>query len=422
VRKFIFLGLMVLVFAGITWRPAMAEEVLTWQDCVKEAAKHHPDLISAEEAVKQSEAGKAITASTLFPQINSNLDVSKDKSSGSKTANSYSYGATGTQLLFDGNKTLNNVKAAKENIKVSQYNYKFTSTEVRLHLRNAFINLLKVQEALNITQQIYKIRRSNLQLIALRYQSGMEHRGALLQAQANLAEAEYEIDQAKRAVVVAQRQLIKEMGRLQFSEVKVQGDFTVKNPENEKPDFEAIVKNNPSLQGLIAQINQADFSLRSAYDNFFPQLTAQAGAGKSSSHWPPQASQWNAGIGLSFPIFEGGLRFAQVSQAQAILNQAKANERSGRDGLVLALEQTWASLRDSIANSKVQEKFLVATEERSKIAEMQYSTGFISYDNWTIIEDDLVNAKKNLLNAQANALLAEANWIQAKGETLEYAQ
>ena len=87
----------------------------------------------------------------------------------------------------------------------------------------------------------------------------------------------------------------------------------------------------------------------------------------------------------------------------------------------MALEQTWAALQDSVGTVGVQKKFLDAAEERAKISEAQYSLGLIQFDNWTIIEDDLVNAKKTFLNAQANALLAEANWIQAKGETLEYA-
>ncbi len=63
---------------------------------------------------------------------------------------------------------------------------------------------------------------------------------------------------------------------------------------------------------------------------------------------------------------------------------------------------------------------LLATEERSKIAQAQYSIGLVTFDNWTIIEDNLVKAKNNYLDAQAAALLAEAKWIQAKGETLEY--
>jgi len=406
----------------------MAEETLTWQNCVKEAAKNHPDLISAEESVKQSEASKKITTSTLFPQINSNLDASTAKTSvttsgttTSKTSDTYTYGVNGTQLLFDGFKTRDNVKAASENIKAAQYNYRFTSSEVRLRLRTAFINLLKAQELLNITGEISKIRRSNLQLITLRYESGNEHKGAVLNAEANLAEAEFEITQARRALEVAQRQLLKEMGRTQFSPVRVEGVFAVNDMALEKPDFEVLAKNNPSIGKLAAQTNAASFGIKSAEANFLPQLSAQAGANRSSSQWPPQNDQWNTGLALTFPMFEGGLRLAEVAQAKALFNQAQANERSARDGVILTLEQTWVALQDAVDSVQVQKKFLIAAEERGKIAEAQYSLGLVQFDNWTIIEDDLVRAKKTFLDTQANALLAEASWIQAKGETLEYA-
>jgi len=402
-----------------------AEEILSWQDCIKEAAKNHPDLISAQESVKQSEASKKITASALFPQVDSNLSASTartDTGATSSTADTYSYGVTGTQLLFDGAKTINNVKAAKEFLKAAQYNYRFTSSEVRLRLRTAFINLLKAQELLNITQEIYNIRRSNLELITLRYESGIEHKGALLTAEANLAEAEFEIAQAKRALEVAQRELIKEMGRTKFSPMRAEGDFKVSDVALEKPDFETLAEKNPSLGKLIAQKNAASFGIKAAQADFFPQLSAQAGANKKSSQWPAQNDQWNTGLTLSFPLFEGGLRLAQIDQAKAIFNQAQANERSTKDGVLVTLEQTWATLQDAVETVQVQKKFLEAAQERSKIAEAQYSLGLIQFDNWTIIEDDLVRAKKAFLDNQANALLAEADWIQAKGETLEYAQ
>jgi outer membrane protein TolC len=136
----------------------------------------------------------------------------------------------------------------------------------------------------------------------------------------------------------------------------------------------------------------------------------------------PQNDQWNAGLTLSLPLFEGGLRIAQVAQAKALFNQAQSNVRSTKDGVIVALEQAWAALCDAVETVDVQKKFLNAAEERAKIAEAQYSLGLIQFDNWTIIEDGLVSAKKSFLNVQANALLAEANWVQAKGETLEYAQ
>jgi outer membrane protein TolC len=77
-------------------------------------------------------------------------------------------------------------------------------------------------------------------------------------------------------------------------------------------------------------------------------------------------------------------------------------------------------LHDATELVSVQDKFLEAAQERSRIAEAQYSVGFITYDNWIIIEDNLVRSKTDFLDAQANAMIAEASWIQAKGETLEH--
>ncbi|MFA5157137.1 MAG: TolC family protein [Candidatus Omnitrophota bacterium] len=402
---------------------AFAVETLSWQDCIREAAKNHPDLIAAEEEVKQSQAGKTITASGLYPQVDASVTASTARTDNGVTnsnADSYGYGLSGTQLIFDGTKTIQDVRAASENIAASKENFRFTSSAVRFRLRTAFIDLLRAQELLRITEDIYDIRRGNLELITLRYESGLEHKGALLTAEADLASAKYGISQNRRDLEVAQRNLTKEMGRKELVPLEAKGDFKVSNIVKDKPDFEALVKNNPSLQQLVAQKNAAQFSLRSAYANFSPTLSGSAGASKAGSHWSPKNDQWNLGLTMSMPVFEGGLRLAQVAQARALLNQLRENERSTKDGLILTLEQTWAELQDAIENVEVQRKTLVAAQERSNIAQAQYSIGFISFDNWTIIEDNLVSAKSAFLNAQANALLAEAAWIQAKGETLEY--
>ncbi|MCX5706501.1 MAG: TolC family protein, partial [Candidatus Omnitrophica bacterium] len=167
---------LVLIFLSFFLHRAGAEEILSWQDCVKEAAKNHPDLIAAVEEIKQSEASKKITASTLYPQINSSLNASTartDNSKSSSTTDTYNYGVNGTQLFFDGIKTINNVRAAGENIQAAKQNFRFTSVTVRLNLRTAFTNLLTAQDMLRITEEIFNIQRSNLELITLRYQSGL---------------------------------------------------------------------------------------------------------------------------------------------------------------------------------------------------------------------------------------------------------
>jgi outer membrane protein TolC len=419
-KKFILFSI-ILCFFYFLLPQAKAEEILSWEDCIAAAKKNHPDLISAVENVNQQRANKSIVASTIYPQIDANLDAST-AGTNKVTTDTYTYGVSGTQLLFDGFKTLDKVKAASENINAAWQNYRFTSSEVRLNLRTAFINLLKAQELIKVVEEIMKIRIDNLMLITMRYESGLEHKGALLTAEANLAQANFELAQTKREVELAQRQLTKEMGRREFKPISVKGDFMVGDTAKEKPDLEALAKNNPSLLQALAKKNAAAFDIKSAYADFAPTFSGAAAASKNSAHWPPEDNNWNLGLSLAMPIFEGGLRLAQVSKAKAAYNQLAADERSTRDSVIVTLQQYWAALQDALETVEVQRKSLEAVEERSKIAEAQYSTGFITFDNWIIIEDDLVKAKKVYLDALGNALFAEANWIYAKGETLEYAQ
>lgn len=415
----IFLFIIIL-FNSVVTLPASAQETLTWSDCLAEAKKNHPDLISAVESVNQKKAAREVTGSGLFPQTSADLDISRAKTS-STTANSYSYGVSGTQLIFDGMKTSSAIKAASENVAAAEANYRFTSTEVRLNLRSAFVSLLKIQELVKVAEDIVKIRRDNLALIRLRYESGLEHRGALLTAEANFAGAGFELAQAKRGVEFIQRQLTKELGRKEFIPIAVAGDFTVRETAVEKPDFDALVKDNPSVLNALAQKNAASFGVQSARANFFPTVSGAAGTGESGSAWPPDNNRWNAGVSVSLPLFEGGLKTAQLAQARAAYKQAEADERSTRDTVVVSLERTWTALQAALETVEVRRKSLAASEERSRIAQAQYSTGFIAFDDWIIIENTLVEAKKSYLEGQANALLAEAAWIHAKGETLEYA-
>ena len=444
--KYILAGAAIIFICGGTRAeeaPAAPESVtpMSWGDCVKISAKNHPDLISAQQSIKSSQADKTISASGLFPQISTDFNASRSKSSGgsssggsgssggpggsgggSNAVNNYNYGVTGNQLLFDGFQTINKVHSAAENIKAAQQSYNFTSSQVRQRLRTAFINLLKAQEAIKIEQEIYDRRRQNYELVTLRYESGMENKGSLLTEGANVRQAQYDISVAKRGVELAQRQLTKEMGLLQLVPVMAKGDFIVTDPAREKPDFIALAANNPTLQQLIAKKNAASFNVKTAKGEFFPTITASGGADKSDTRWPPEGNQWNIGAAVSFPIFEGGKRVADVSKANALLTKAEADERSSRDGIIQSLTDTWTSLQNALDNVDVQDQFLTASEERAKISEAQYSIGFVSFNDWVIIENNLVSAKNTYLTAEAQALTAEANWIQAKGETLENVQ
>ena len=147
---------------------ASAEEVITWQDCVREAKVSQPELISAQEKFNQAKADKAITQSHLFPSLDFSNEYAynktKDTAADTKTlSRDYKYyKIVGKQLLFDGFKVSNEVAGAVENIQAAGYNCMVVSSNVRLAIRAAFVELLAAQERLGILEDIAKRRRCSI--------------------------------------------------------------------------------------------------------------------------------------------------------------------------------------------------------------------------------------------------------------------
>lgn len=423
-RYIILIGLTIVLFCP----GAKAEDktTLAWKDCLVAAAQNHPNLISAQEVIKQKEAAKDIAASGLLPQISADAAASRARNGGgigkAATSNNYNYGVSAQQLLFDGFKKINGTRSAALGTEAAIEQFRFISGQVRYNLRTAFVDLLRAQEMVKTTQEIVDLRKQEVDLITLRYQSGLEHRGALLTTQANFAQAAFELAQAKRDIRLFQRELAVAMGWDDFKPLIADGDLTITGDDPNLPDFDNIVNTQPQFLAAIAKTNGAAYDLKAAYADFAPQITAGAGYNKSDSNWPPSQTGWNTGVSLNLPIFEGGLRLAQVRGAKAAQAQDMADEHSTRNSLVFALEKAWANWRDGVETVAVSAKVLEAANQRREIAQEQYSIGSISYDNYIIIVNDFVNAKKADLSAKANALYTQANWVYAKGETLEYAE
>jgi outer membrane protein TolC len=405
-----------------------AEDILTWDDCVKTAGENNPDLQSAMEKTAQSKANVGITRSTMLPQVDANAGISKSRTSTtstrtgtatSGTLDNYSYGITGKQLLFDGAKSLYDLKSTQKQLEASDYDYQAASSNVRLNLRNSFIQLLRAQELSGITREIAAIRKKNFDLVQMRYKAGVENKGSLLTAEANLAQADFEVSQSERNIIIAQNSLIKEMGLKEFKTVKVKGDFLV-NAEKEKPDLTSLAQVNPAVRKIISQRESADYKVMSARLDNAPKIYGQLSADRTGPKWPPENSELSASVQMSFNLFQGGKSYYQSANAQAAYNQLTADERSTRNAIILTLELKWNNLRNNVDVVNVQSKFLKAAEERAVIADAQYSIGSIVFDNWIIIQDAIVNTKKNYLEAEVNALSAEADWVQAKGGTLNY--
>jgi outer membrane protein TolC len=161
------------------------------------------------------------------------------------------------------------------------------------------------------------------------------------------------------------------------------------------------------------------YNLKSSKLAFSPKLYGTASAGKTGDSPENMSGNWSVGFELTAPLFEGGETWYGYSKAESAYKQTQSESINAKNKIMKNLEKSWNSLMNSADNIEVQKAALIAAQERSKIGESLYSIGTLSFDNWTIIENNLASAKKSYLDASAEALIAEAAWINSKGVTLE---
>jgi outer membrane protein TolC len=415
------LGIILLLSATIS---SVQAAPLTWTDCINLTKTNNRSLLIAQEKNNQAISSKISAQAGYWPQISASMgktdseQTMQDPKNTTKST-SYSYGLGVKQLIFDGWKTSSQIKSAELAIESAAYAYTIVEANVRFNVRSAFVTLLKAQEQLALTKKIQSRRQQNVQLIQMRYEAGREHKGSLLLAQAQVAQATTEVSQAERAQKIAAEQLRRQIG-IPTLDITAVTENEVLPPPTAEPLFTEMAEANPTLKQIITEIDTAKATAETIRADQLPAIYASYQNGKSGKDWPPENSQWSLGLNMSFTVFDGNRNGAGTDKAASAIQQAQLEAMDGRETVLYTLQESWMNYQNAIDNLLVQEKFMSAAEERAKISTAQYSTGLIDFDAWTIIEDNLVSTKKNQVQARAAVLLAEAQWRQAQGGGFEH--
>lgn len=403
---------------------ARTEEFLTWEACLREASRNNPSLAAAQEAVWKARAQHQASYSDFLPQISADAGYSRANSatsldsvaSGSGVREEFSAGLSARQSLFSGFRNKATLEKSGAELGASEADLRAAQAGVSFDLRAAFARLLYAQEQSALAAAIAARRKENVRLVGLRYDAGREHKGSFLRSKAAHRQAEFELSQAGRAIRVGRRDLAKALGNSEFQVLQVTGTLKTDIPR-EQPDFMALASDTPAALHAEAQERAAAAGVTVAQSQFFPELSAAGSVSRRGSGWPPDGDRWSAGLSLSFPFFPGGRNFLDVATAQAESRKARAGARSVLDETLLRLEEGFASLQDAAERTEVQREFLEAAEVRAQIARSQYTTGLLSFEDWDLIENDLIAAQKAHLASLRDALVAQAQWekIQGKG-------
>jgi len=155
-----------------------------------------------------------------------------------------------------------------------------------------------------------------------------------------------------------------------------------------------VLDNNSRLTALKQRMQGAQLALQSQQAGNKPNLSLDAWAGKLSSYPEIREGNWQVGLTLDIPLYDGGLTAAKVSEAKAELEELKAQTR--------LLQQ---ALRDEVAELYFQIKMLQAEKQQNLVfgdyadLYLDYSRALYENETATDIGDSMVR-------------LSEANYNQ----------
>ncbi|MBI4180265.1 TolC family protein [bacterium] len=411
-------------FAGLAWttvipgHAAQAQSPLTWEACARMAREAHPDILAARAAVRAGEAGVGGSRAAYLPDLDGSVDYSRPHST--STGDKYSYGLSASQRLFPGLADQPEVAQAKLNLEADRAELAAVSAAVRSDLRTAFVGLLHAQEFLTLAEKISGRRRKNVDLVKARFDAGREHRGSFLRARAQAGEADFDVRQARRAVRVARQELIEAMGRSAHEDILVSGTFETDTPV-EDAAVETLADRTPAVRKAAASRQSSELGLTIERRKFYPTVSLSGSATRSAGRWPPPstAGDWSSALSLSVPLFSGGSERYDVAAAAEDFRRQEFLEQSTRNAAALDLRDKLAAHVDAVESVDIRSDFLEAARLRAEIAQAQYTSGLLTYQDWDIIENDLIAQEKFMLAARRDAVIAEAAWDEAIGKGLE---
>ncbi len=387
------------------------QQILRWEEVIKEAKQKNPQLKQAEINLKQTELKIKQAEAEFYPQVSFSFLAGKNYSKNYESDINYSYNLSLGFTLFSGFSRINNLKLQLIELQIMQENYRRIWVDLISNLRENFINLYYIQQETILARKIYERRKQNYELVKLKYESGKEDLGALLRVEADMLQSEYELRKAKREKELAVRELLRNIGRDDFLELNVEEDFTVSGDVDEilKKPIEELIKETPEYKIKQYQLTKNKLQTKIAKSNFYPNVSISASYSLSDKKIIPDPDRWNLSLGLrlSYNIFNGFKDLNDLKIANINIKTAEFDLYDTK----LSLINNFYSLRNSYIDDKelltIKEKYLQALQKQAEITTVKYVNGLSTYYDWYQTEDSFINAQKNLLSLKKELILSE---------------
>ena len=124
---------------------------------------------------------------------------------------------------------------------------------------------------------------------------------------------------------------------------------------------------------------------------------------------------WNVGVGLSVPIFQGGSLLAAVEAAKANVDEAKATLDENIQSVQSAIDQDYYGKAEAAERILATQKLIESSKQSLELAQERFAAGAAASLEVTDAELVLANAKSSYAQALYDYRTGHAKLLAAMG-------
>ncbi len=403
---------------------------LTIEDALQRGLKYNLGLYLADRATQQSRAARLRALSDMLPVVNGSFAEEEQKINlkalgfngtlfpGAPTSvgpfGITDLRATGSWNAIDLH-TIDNVRAASQNVKAAQATYRDARDTVVLAVGANYLLTIANESRVEATDAELKAAQALYQLAADQEAAGLAPNIDTLRARVQL-QAQHE------ALIEAQNDLEKQ--RIALARViglPVGQKFRLVNrvPYHPLPEMDLqnayarALQTRPDYQAALAALRAAQLSREAAWKQRLPSIGLAGEYGVLGTTPDSMSPNWSAAATLKIPIFQGGKVEADVQQTDAVLKQRQAQVDDMRGRIEQDVEDAILDLKAAAQNVEVAKLGLDLAQQALEQSQDRFAAGVTNNVEVIQAQQQLASANDRFITSLyahniAKVLLARA--------------
>jgi len=305
-------------------------------------------------------------------------------------------------------------------ISISHLGKDLSVTKRRSDLTQTIYQVLQAFYSVLLNEKIIQLHSENLQraeslwqITQKRFAAGGIPRLEVLRAEVQVKNSESTLEEARGNLKKSQLFLAKHLGNpqfiyqlageLQYVPVPLVIDEIIQKALNVRSDFQTL-----ELQQDISRQQ-----VKLAYSSNKPNLSLFSGYNVQNGFDPtnPESfiSNWNVGLQLSFPLFDGFATVHKTNQAKIESQKTTLQKEELQDLVTLQIQQAVTTMEQAALKIISQEENIELAEEALQVTTTQFQQGMVS-------SLDVLNAQQTLAQSEMMYTQALFNHIMARIE------